>query len=197
LEDALVTVWASGLARQAARVSGSTGRLIGPESCEAVTLAGVAHGRSLTALDLLEAHDAMNEVTRAVAQFFLSVDLLVTPALAEPPAPLGRFDYDDPSYGVTDWLATITTYAPMMAIFNVSGNPAMVLPIGRPANGPPASVQLVAPYGREDILFRAAAQLQHDSPLDGCLPAIHAAAGNAPEVRPHTPRGTANRLTGS
>ena len=57
-------------------------------------------------------------------------------------------------------------------MFNVSGQPAISLPLGHSASGLPIGVQLVAPYGREDLLFRIAAHLEQAMPWKDRIPLI-------------------------
>jgi amidase len=58
------------------------------------------------------------------------------------------------------WLESLFDYGPFTAVFNISGQPAISLPLAQSACDPPIGVQLVAPYGREDALFQVAAQLE-------------------------------------
>ena len=58
--------------------------------------------------------------------------------------------------------------------FNLSGQPAISLPLGTSADGLPIGVQLVAPFGREDVLFRIAGQLEHAAPWADRHPPISA-----------------------
>jgi amidase len=50
-------------------------------------------------------------------------------------------------------------YGPFTAPFNIGGQPAISLPLGHSRAGLPIGVQLVAPYGREDLLLRVAGAL--------------------------------------
>jgi amidase len=67
--------------------------------------------------------------------------------------------------------------APHMAFtepYNVTGHPALSLPLHWTPDGLPVGVQLVARVGREDLLFRIAAQLEAERPWSGHRPALHA-----------------------
>jgi amidase len=95
---------------------------------------------------------------------------LLTPTLAEPPPPLGHFKgtADSPLEG----LARGAAFALFTAPFNASGQPAISLPLGTSSDGLPIGVQLVAAFGREDVLIRLAAQIEQAAPWIGRRPAI-------------------------
>ena len=145
---------------------------------EAVTNRIVAEAEAMSALELMAAFDAQNRLSRAVGAFFTSYDLLVTPTLGQLPAPHGTLRYDDPTHTPTSWQRTLLDYGPFTAVFNISGQPAISLPLAVSANGIPIGVQVVARYGREDLLLRVAAQ------LEVALPWTHRAAGSAHDDRP-------------
>ena len=86
-------------------------------------------------------------------------DLLLTPTMARPPAPLGEIRGHDAEGA----LIAATPYAAFTVPFNVTGQPAMSVPLVW-ADGLPIGVQLVAPPWREDLLFRVAAQLEAAQP---------------------------------
>ena len=126
---------------------------------EATSNAILADVEQRTALELMDGLAAQNRVSRAVGAFFEDVDVLVTPTLARLPAPLGTLDYDNPQHTPMSWLRKLLEYAPFAAVFNVTGQPAISLPLGHSEGGLPIGVQLVARYGREDVLLRVACQL--------------------------------------
>ena len=108
-------------------------------------------------------------VTFAVRAGF---DLFLTPTLSTPPPPLGFFDP-----AATDPLtagARASQFAAFTSPFNLTGQPAISLPLEWNAAGLPIGVQLVAAYGREDLLIRVAAALEAARPWAGRRPAIHA-----------------------
>ncbi|MBF8185016.1 amidase [Nonomuraea sp. K274] len=145
-----------------------------PALMEAVTRRFLRTAREYTGLDMMTAFAAQNRVTRSVSAFFTEYDLLVTPTLGHPPAPHGTLRYDDPSYSVTGWLRSLADYGPFTVLFNVTGHPAISLPLGRSDDGLPIGVQLVAPYGREDLLFRVAAHLERAMPWKDRTPPVFA-----------------------
>ncbi|GAA2586348.1 amidase family protein [Actinomadura fulvescens] len=145
-----------------------------PALLEAVTRRLIAETQAFTALDMMAAVDAQHQVTRPVGLFFEEYDLLVTPTLGHLPARHGALDYDDPDYSMRSWLRRIFEYGPFTAPFNVSGNPAISLPLGHSREGLPIGVQLVAARDREDLLLRVAAQLEQAVPWHDRKPPVHA-----------------------
>jgi len=95
-------------------------------------------------------------------------DLLLTPTLAEPPPVLG-----DLTHPVTGG-ERLVPFAVFTIPFNVTGQPAMSVPLATSASGLPVGIQLVgAPY-REDLLIRVAAQLEQARPWADRRPPVHA-----------------------
>lgn len=145
-------------------------RLPDPRKLEAVSRRVLEEARELTALELVAAFDAQNRVSRSVGAFFMSHDLLVTPTLAQLPAPHGTLRQDDPDHTTRSWLESLFAYGPFTVVFNITGQPAISLPLARSDGGLPIGVQLVAPYGREDILLQLAAQLERAMPWRHRIP---------------------------
>jgi amidase len=94
-------------------------------------------------------------------------DLLVTPTLAGPPPPIGYLSGADGAARVVELLQ-------YTAQLNVTGQPAISLPLHMSAAGLPIGVQLVASHGREDLLVQVAAQLEAAAPWAGRRPAVSA-----------------------
>lgn len=166
IEASMLVVYASGGSVLRAPKRPDRARL------EAVSRRALAETEQATALDVLAALDAQHRVTAAVSRFFTEFDLLVTPTLARLPARHGELDYDNAEYSARSWLRHIYAYGPYTAAFNVSGNPAISLPVGLSREGLPIGVQLVAPYAREDLLLRVATQLEQAVPWRDRQPSI-------------------------
>jgi amidase len=137
---------------------------VDPGRLEAVSRTVLEEVQDLTALDLVAVFEAQNRVTRSVGAFFCEHDLLVTPTMGQLPAPHGTLEQDNPDHTTRTWLESLFDYGPFTAVFNISGQPAISLPLAHSACGLPIGVQLIAPYGREDAMFQVAAQLEKAMP---------------------------------
>ena len=101
--------------------------------------------------------------------FHSGFDLLLTPTLGEPPPRLGSFN-DSGEDPVAALMRGVQTAA-FTALFNVTGQPAISLPLHWTEDGLPIGIQLVAPFGAEDALLRVAAQLEEARPWADRIPA--------------------------
>ena len=102
-----------------------------------------------------------------MARFFADLDVLVTPALAQPPI-------ESAEWGRRGWAANVlanTRFAPFAAPWNLAGWPALVLPAGVHPSGVPLAVQLVGRPGSEALLLSVAAQLEVMRPWARLAPA--------------------------
>ena len=127
-------------------------------------------GRNMPAVDYLDARSWISMWSRRMAEWWTSYDVLVTPTLAAAPPRLGWFTQEGPLQEGK----RIQSYIPFTAQFNMTGQPAVSLPLHWSADGLPVGVQLVAAYGREDVLVRLAAQLEKAAPWADKRPRVHA-----------------------
>ena len=116
-------------------------------------IAGAAAG--ITAAQYVDGLDDMSTWSRAVSALWDDADVLVLPTSPEPPVPLGVIAPDR----VED-LGLMADLVSFTSPFDLTGQPAISLPLHWNADGLPIGVQLVARYGREDVLLRLAAQLE-------------------------------------
>ncbi len=99
--------------------------------------------------------------------------MLLLPSVARPPWKLGELDQNDESLDGDAWVRKLFTfYAPFTAMFNISGQPAISLPLAWSDGGLPIGVQLVGRYGDEATLLRLAAQLEQVFPWAARIPPI-------------------------
>jgi len=123
--------------------------------------------------EYLKAAGWLNQWARRVARWWSTgFDLLLTPAVCEPPATL--VEMTPPEDKPWTLLSKIQQQVFFTYPFNVTGQPAISLPLHWTAEGLPAGVQLVATIGREDLLIRVGAQLEQARPWSKRRPPVHA-----------------------
>lgn len=163
-DDANFIAWTAFLADGVDGLAEALGLTPGPEHLEATTLACVEHGRTLRAADLFAADRVFNATRRTVADFHRTYDLILTPTMNVPNTAAGYLDADDASLGARGWYDRIFSTAGFTALSNMTGNPAISLPLGTSTEGWPVGVQLVAPYMGEATLLALAADLERALP---------------------------------
>jgi amidase len=155
--------WTSGVLWNLKHWSAATGKEIGEDDVEPLTWALAEAGRAHSGADLLRAVEHAQLVARRGAQWWADGwDLLLTPTTGEPAPRIGEHDAD-PGNPLMP-IVRATPFAVFTAGFNTTGQPAISLPLGQTDDGLPVGVQLVAAFGREDLLIRIAAQLEQAAP---------------------------------
>lgn len=171
---AYIDVVAANTARALDAWGARIGRTIEAHEVEPGTWTLAEMGRRRSAADHLATIEYVHAFGRRLAAWWdEGWDLLCTTTQAEPPPEIG-------------WI-TATPGEPLRALmrsapygaftfpFNMSGQPAVSLPLHETADGLPIGVQLVAAFGREDVLLRVAAQLEEAAPWAERRPTLHAA----------------------
>jgi len=170
--DTFTTVWLSGCAATIDGMALTTGRAVTEDQFEPLTWALYGMGRQRSASSYLIAVTIQQMMSRAIARFFLDHDLWLTPTLAEPPLPLGAFE---PAPGnPLQGFARAAAFVPFTPIFNVTGQPAMSVPLYWNREGLPVGAHFVGRFGDEATLFRLAAQLEQARPWADRRPPISA-----------------------
>ena len=166
VDAAMLGVYAAGRAILAAPRQPEAARL------EAVSRAVLADSRAATIDDLEAAAHAQGRVSHAIDGLFDRYDVLVTPTWSQLPLRHGTLDYNDERYTARSWLERLIEFGPFTAPFNVSGHPAISLPLGESAEGLPIGVQLVAARGRDELLLAVAADLEQAMPWRDRTPVV-------------------------
>ncbi len=126
------------------------------ELLEPLTRWLVEQGRALSARSLAEALTQLTAFERSVIRQFRGLDAVLTPAMALTPRPIGWYSSDDPELN----FAQQVQYTPFTSFANVTGLPAITLPIAQTDAGLPMGVQLVGRPGGEATLLALGAQLE-------------------------------------
>jgi amidase len=146
------------------------GRAIGDDEIEPRNAFYRQNGKALDAVTYLESRAYIGMWTRRMASWWAGHDLLLTPTLGGRPPELGWFTAEGPEAEGR----RVVSFIPYTAQFNMTGQPAVSLPLHWTPEGLPVGVQLVAAYGREDLLVRVASQLEQAAPWADRHPGVGA-----------------------
>ena len=166
LFDLFTIAFGAGIGSGVRAAGRARGRAIERHETESLSWALYERGMALPAIDYLLADAEIQRVARTVLRWADAYDALLTPTLATAPPPIDALDPDgpDPMQGFADG----AVFSPFAAICNVTGQPAITLPLGvRPqddeAAGMPVGSHLVGRPGGEAQLLALAAQLEADA----------------------------------
>jgi amidase len=172
LTDAFLVLYVSGVAASVAGWALQTGRTPTEADFEPLTWAMRELGVSRSPADYLLAIAHLQRFSRQVGGWFTGFDVWLMPVLAEPPLPLGAFDAP-PDQALLP-LIRAGAWVPFTPIANITGQPAMSVPLHWNGDGLPVGSQFVGRYGDEATLFRLAAQLERARPWAGRRPPVSA-----------------------
>ncbi len=183
-----LTIWFVHQATEVERITRETGA--GDDGFEVDTRIMAALGRSFGAVELHAAEERRRDHIAALAEFHAGHDLLLTPTLGEPPIRIGSLDTPAHLQRISEVLLRTRTTAvlrrlgivdqmveanlgwvPYTQLANVTGRPAISLPLYRTPGGLPLGVQFVGRLRSEELLLRLARQLEIAAPWDRHLPA--------------------------
>jgi amidase len=169
-----VTIVAAATALDLDELTAIAGRPLTEDDIEPLNRIYADRGRSMDAPHYLAAEAWLQRWSRRMLEWWEPVDgsvgfdVLVSPVLNGPPPPLGYLT--DPKQG----FQRVRAMLQYTAQFNITGQPAISLPLSWTADGRPMGVQFVGGFGREDALIRLGAQLEAAQPWAGRRPPVHA-----------------------
>ncbi|MEM7041284.1 MAG: amidase family protein [Pseudomonadota bacterium] len=166
------TLFAVGASSNIGQRATALGRELDPDKFERVTWAMMERAKSLSAIDYVQLLNGLHAISRDIARFLEDYDLLLTPTLAQPPVPLGHLDMM--SEDLDDYTDRLWRFASFTYQFNVTGQPAMSVPLHWNSDNLPIGVQFVGAYGDEATLFQLAGQLERAAPWHDRHPPIFA-----------------------
>ena len=162
LVPAFMAFWAANLAAGIDYVAQLTGQTPSDDKFEGLTWGLYEAGRRITASEYLRAKSAMQQAARAAAKFHETHDVWLSSTLGAPPVKLGTFNMEerDPQKS----FAPLIDYVPFTAMQNVTGQPAINLPLHWNGEGLPVGAHFVGRYGDETTLLQLAHQLEQIAP---------------------------------
>ena len=162
-------LWSTNMGTAIRRFNEALGREMTTDDIEAMNWAQAQFAIGVNAVDYSLAQASSVKFRRAIQSWWSQGwDLLLTPTLSAPPLLIGSLP-NNPEHPMTP-LMTGGAWVSFTSQFNISGQPAISLPLHRTAEGLPIGMQLVAAYGREDVLIRVASQLEQAAPWSHLTP---------------------------
>lgn len=143
------------------------------DELEPITRAYWEAGEHVTAAEYLLAIEDLQVFARGVAEFLTPVDLWLTPTMSAPPVRLGEIvsTVAEPMRAAQRGGPTVAYPA---VVANITGNPAMSVPLWWTEAGLPIGVHFLGRFGDEATLIRLAAQLEHARPWATRTPPLSA-----------------------
>ncbi|MCQ0090837.1 amidase [Roseovarius sp. M141] len=162
LQRAIWVLVASNVARSIRAIGDRRGRAVSQDEVDRVTWSALEDAKDMQAQDYAEAMYQIHAQSRRMADLHSRFDVILCPTLATPPPLLGvqRTDTAD----LDGYRAALAAFTPFTQLYNMTGAPSMSVPLHWSGEGLPIGVMLSADFGREDILFRLAGQLEQARP---------------------------------
>jgi amidase len=146
------------------------GREMTNNDFETLTLASAYNAQNASATDYVAAQLGAFSISRGLASFFGSCDVFLCPTLCSPPLRIGEIN--SMSEDLSHISPILRRYMPATAMFNMSGQPAMSVPLAWNAASLPLGMMFASRFGDEATLFRLAAQLEQERPWRNKLPPV-------------------------
>lgn len=162
LGHALWVLVASNVSRALHDIGAARGKRVKRKHVDPVTWTAVKFARTLDVEDYSRAVQAVHRQGYRMAEFHARHDAILSPTLAQEPPLLGvqRTDTDD----LKAYRIAIARFSPFTQLFNLTGQPSMSVPLHWSDSGLPVGTMLSTAFGREDLLFRLAGQLERERP---------------------------------
>ena len=146
-------------------------RKLTADDVEPITFAAYEQGARTSAVDLFKGIQEVHLMGRRLAEFHKTYDLLLTPTLARRPVELGYIPMTDTD--IDGYWDRLFRYIPFTPQQNLSGQPAISLPLAMSDDGLPIGIQFAARFGDEATLLRIAGQLEQAMPWSDRRPPVY------------------------
>jgi len=172
--DNFIKIWTAGTGEEIHSYGRIRGRPLDISKLEPLTQQMLEIASGFSAVDYLRSLEYLQRLARRIVSFWADYDVLITPTLAQPPIPIGALR---PAEGEPPikMLENSAGFVPFTPIFNVTGQPAISLPLSTSPDGLPIGVQLVGAPAAEERLLSLAAQLEAAHPWADRRPELAAA----------------------
>jgi amidase len=162
LTPAFMTLWTANLAAGIDLIARLTGQVAKGDLFEGLTWGMYEAGKRVGASEYLLAKETLQRASRNAAAFFEMHDVWLMPTLGKPPVRLGTFDMEERD--IAKSFLPFFDYVPYTVLQNISGQPAINLPLSWNAGGLPIGVQFAGRFGDEISLLQLAGELENAAP---------------------------------
>ena len=170
MRDAFLTVLRVSLARTLDDAAKPLGRPVTDKDVEPVTWVLAQAGRAASSVAYSRAIATLHQVGLAMAKFQQTYDVILSPTLAKQPVQLGVLSLSPAS--MMQYTKDVTEFGPYTALYNVTGQPSMSVPLHWSADGLPVGVMFSGRFGDDATLLRLASQLEKAKPWSTRRPKI-------------------------
>lgn len=150
-----------GVALKVTRREETLGRAATADELEPITRRTVESGRAASGVEHARARDTLHAASRVLGRFMREYDVILSPTMAQVPPTLGTLSLSQP---YEDFIGPASASSVFTALFNMTGQPAMSVPLHWTASGLPVGVMFAGRFGDEATLFRLATQLERARP---------------------------------
>lgn len=165
--------WAAGFDVQLESWAAQLHRPLNETTLEPVTLSLYHLAKQLSAADVARAEIVYNQIRRATGAFFQQYALLLTPTVAQLGDPIGKYSQNVTDVDFIGFFRRCDESDMYLPLFNLTGQPAISLPLGQSTTDLPLGVQCVARFGDEATLLRLASALEIALPWRERVPPVH------------------------
>jgi amidase/6-aminohexanoate-cyclic-dimer hydrolase len=162
------TIVATNTALAVRQAEQAYGRAMTEQDFERLTLTAAMDATKASGVDYVAAQLAAFQISRRLAEFFQSCDVFLSPTLCLPPVKLGELD--SMAADISQLSPQFRRYMPGTSLFNISGQPAMSVPLAWSRSGLPIGMMFAGRFGDEATLLRLAGQLEQQRPWKTRLP---------------------------
>jgi len=168
--DVIALIVGANVAQPVRMAEQRLGRPVTDADFEGLTLAMARNAEKSTSIDYVAAQTAAFQISRALYEFFGGCDVFLSPTLCRLPLRLGELNSMSNDFSLIPGI--LRSYIPGTAMFNMSGQPAMSVPLAWSGSGLPIGMMFAGRFGDEATLFRLAAQLEQERPWKAKLPPV-------------------------
>jgi amidase len=165
-------IWSAGMAYTCDVLGERLGRMPSAENLMRTSWATYRYGKSVTAHQYLAALDEYNALRRQMGGFFERYDFLLTPTSTQLALP-HAVHHQDQDCSAEEWTHHIFKPESFTPVFNVTGQPAISLPLFASRNGSQIGIQLIGRFGDDATVIRLSSVLEAALPWHDRRPGIH------------------------